>query len=172
MRKKTVSVIKWAVYIALLFFFFVFQTTFMFLGIYEIRPVLIVPLIIAISMQEREWYGMAFGILAGFMWDFSSGKAPGFNAVILMLCCIVISLVTMYFMGNNFLNSILFCGLTMVVQGLLNYLFYYLVWGYDSDCFILLRYILPTALYTTLVTPLFFFLIRWLHRKFENLVEK
>ncbi len=172
MRKKTVSAIKWAVYIALLFFFFILQTTLPFLGIYEIRPILVVSFIIALSMQEREWYAMAFGLLAGFMWDFSSGKTPGFNAAILMLCCIAVSLATMYFAGNNFLNSMLFCGLTMVLQGLLDYLFYYLVWGYENSHLILLRYILPTALYTTAVVPLFFFPLRWLHRKFENLVEK
>lgn len=172
MRKTTVTVIKWAVYIVLLFLFFTFQTTFYFIGIFDIRPVLIVSFVVALSMQEREIFAMVFGLLAGFMWDFSAGKIPGFNAAILMLCCVTISLVTMYFMGNNFLNSAMLCAVVMVLQGLLDYLFYYLIWGYVDSHLILIRYILPIALYTAVVTPLFFFLTRWLHRKFESLLER
>ena len=172
MRKTTVSVIKWAAYLVLLYLFFIAQTTFSFLGIFDIRPVFIVAFSVAVSMQEREGYAMAFGIIAGFMWDFSSGKTPGFNAAVLMVCCIVISLATMYFIGNNFLNSMMFCGLTMILQGLLDFLFFYLIWGYADSHLILLRYLLPTALYTTLVTPLLFFLIRRLHNKFESLMEQ
>lgn len=172
MRKKTVSVIKWIVYLVLLYLFFVAQTTFSFLAIFDVRPVLVVAFIVALSMQEREGYAMAFGLIAGFMWDFSSGKASGFNAASLMVCCIVISLATMYMVGNNFLNSIMFCGLTMIFQGLLDFTFFYLIWGYTDSHLILLRHILPTALYTTVVTPLFFFLMRRLHNKFESLMEQ
>ena len=172
MRKTTVAVIKWVVYFVLLFFLFIFQTSFDLSAIFDIRPVLIVPFIIAISMQEREIFAVIFGIVAGFMWDFSADKISGFNAAILMICCVGVTLVTMYYMGNNFLNSMLFCGVVMIVQGLLDYLFSYLIWGYADSYLILIRYILPTALYTVVVTPLFYFLLRWLHRKFEALIEK
>lgn len=172
LRKTTVEVFKWIVYIVLLFVFFIVQTSVPVLAVFDVRPVLVVAFVVAVSMQERETYAMAFGILAGFMWDFSSGKVPGFNAIILMLCCIVISLATMYFMGNNPVNSMLFCALTMVLQGLFDYLFYYVIWGYADSYLVLLRYILPTALYTTVVTPLLFLLVRWIHNKLESRMEQ
>ena len=171
-RRTTLEVFKWVVYIVLLFAFFVVQTSVPVLAVFDIRPVLGVAFVAVVSMQERETYAMAFGILAGFMWDFSAGKVPGFNAIILMLCCIAISLVTMYFMGNNPVNSMLFCLLTMVVQGLFDWLFYYVIWGYADAYLVLLRYILPTALYTTAVTPLLFLLVRWIHNKLENRMEQ
>ena len=60
----------------------------------------------------------------------------------------------------------------MVVQGLFDWLFYYVIWGYADAYLVLLRYILPTALYTTAVTPLLFLLVRWIHNKLENRMEQ
>jgi phosphotransferase system glucose/maltose/N-acetylglucosamine-specific IIC component len=60
----------------------------------------------------------------------------------------------------------------MVLQGLLDYLFYYVLWEYDSNWIVLVRYILPTALYTTLVFPLFYFLVRRIQRKLEEAVKQ
>ena len=40
---------------------------------------------------------------------------------------------------NNFLNSMLFCGVVMIVQGLLDYLFSYLIWGYADSYLIRLN---------------------------------
>lgn len=171
-RKTTVQVFKWLIYLFLLLLCFVVQTTIPFVAVMDIRPVLIIPFVVALSMQEREVFAMAFGIIAGFMWDFSAGKTPGFNAAVFMLCCVVISLVTLYFMGNNVWNSMLFCGLAMVLQGLLDCLFYYAIWGYADTHIVLLRYILPTVLYTVAVTPFLFLLVRWLHNKLENRIQQ
>lgn len=172
MRKTTVQVIKWVLYAVLLYLVFGLQTTVTIHAVFDIRPVLLVAFVTALSMQEREVFALVFGLAAGFMWDFSAGTTPGFNAMILMVCCVVISLATMYYMGNNFLNAMLFCGITMLLQGLMDYFFYYVIWGYESHYLILVRYILPTVLYTVLVTPLFFFLLRWLHNKLESRMEQ
>ena len=171
MTKTTVSVLKWVIYTALLLGFFVVQTTVGLIAVFDIRPVLIVAFAVAVSMQEREWYALSFGVIAGFMWDFSSGKASGFNAFVLAACCVVIALAVMYLIGNNFLNSMIFCGATMLLQGILDYLFSYQIWGYEGSWFILVRYILPTALYTVLITPLMYFLVRRLHRKLEGMIR-
>ena len=119
-------------------------------------------------MQEREIFGLVFGLAAGFLWDYSSGKIPGFNAAVLLLCCVGVALITSYLLGNNVLHAVWLTATVMLVQGLLDYLFYYLIWGYPGSHLILIRHILPTALYSTVLSPAFFYLTRWFHRRMEG----
>ena len=172
MRKVTAQIWKWIIYFLLLFVLFVLQTTVTLHAVFEILPVLIVPFVVAVSMQEREVFALVFGVIAGFMWDYSSGKVSGFNAAILMICCIAISLLTLYLVGNNSLNAMLLCVGTMVIQGLLDFLFGYAIHGYENSWYILVRYILPIILYTVVVTPFIFWLVRFVHNWFEKRIEQ
>ena len=172
MQKGTRLTIKWIVYIVLLLLAFVLQTSVSVWSIAGIRPILIVPFVVALSMQEREVFALVFGLLGGFLWDYSSGTIAGFHAMVLMICCVVISLAVTYYMGNHFLIALMFCAGTMILQGLLDYLFGYVIWDYEGSGWALLREILPTAAYTVAVTPLFFFLLRWIHRLLEGKEEQ
>lgn len=172
MRKVTALVWKWVIYFLLLFVLFVLQTTVTLHAVFEILPILIVPFVVAVSMQEREVFALVFGVAAGFMWDYSSGKVAGFNAAILMICCIAISLLTLYLVGNNSLNAMFLCAGTMVIQGLLDFLFGYVIHGYENSWYILVRYILPIILYTVIITPFVFWLVRFVHNWFEKRVEQ
>ncbi len=67
MRKVTAQIWKWIIYFLLLFVLFVLQTTVTLHAVFEILPVLIVPFVVAVSMQEREVFALVFGVVAGFM---------------------------------------------------------------------------------------------------------
>ena len=78
-----------------------------------------------------------FGMAAGFLWDISSDKLFGFNALILMLGCMLISLLCIYYLHTKVLNSLLFCTVVLLVQGFLDYIFYYAVWSFDNAWLVL-----------------------------------
>ncbi len=160
--------IKWVVYGLLLLVFYVLQTTPMLFQILGIKPVLITPLVVCIALFESEAASAAFGVVAGLFWDISSGKVFGFHAVILMCCCIAISLLIMYLMRNNLLNALFFVAMVMLLEGLLDYLFYYLIWSYDSSYIILLNYTLPTLIYTTIITIPVYFLVKAIAFRFNE----
>lgn len=45
------------------------------------------------------------------------------------------------------------------------------MWGYDNAYLILLQRMLPNLLYTLVLTPLWFLLVRRLHRFFQEKLE-
>ena len=46
------------------------------------------------------------------------------------------------------------------------------MWGYDNAYLILLQRMLPNLLYTLVLTPLWFLLVRRLHRFFQEKLEE
>lgn len=171
MKKNVALVLKWICYSLAILLLYVVQTALPLIRIFDIGPILIVPAAVVIAMLENEKAAAFTGIAVGFLWDFSSGKLAGFNALILMVCCVIIALLTMYLMQNNLLNAMFFTAVLLLVQGLLDYFFYYLIWSYGSSYLILLRYILPTILYTVAVCPLIYLLFSRIYRQFERYIR-
>ncbi len=161
-RKK--NTIKWILYVLLCFFAFIFQTTVDLFEVFGVKPIWILPFIIFIAMFEGEWSGAIFGVIGGLFWDAAAGKLLGFNAIILLVLTVSAALLSMYLIRVNFWNSLLVVLTASLLQGLIDYLFYYLIWGYDFNYLILLQKILPTVAYTTVISIPIFFLMRKISR--------
>lgn len=169
MKKNMALTLKWVCYSLSILLLYVLQTAFPLIRIFDIGPVLIVPAAVTIAMYENEKAAAFTGMAVGFLWDFSSGKLAGFNALIIMSCCVVIALLTMYLMQNNILNVMFFTGILLIFQGLLDFFFFYLIWGYGSSYLVLVRDILPTVLYTVAVSPLVYLLFSRIYRLFDGI---
>jgi len=165
-RKK--AVLKWTLYSLLFFVAFIFQTTVDLFRIFGVKPILILPIILFIAMMEGEWAGALVGVIGGLFWDVAADKLIGFNAIILLLLTVSAALLSMYLIRVNFWNSILVVLASALIQGLIDFLFSYLIWGHEFTYVILLRMILPTVAYTVLVSAPIFFLMRKIHRSFTE----
>lgn len=166
--EKLRPALKWVIFSLLLLLLYALQTT---PGLFEIlgtKPVLILAFAIAVSMYEGVMSSAMFCMVAGFLWDISSDKVFGFNAVILLCCGLMTSLFCIYYLHTKVLNSLLFSSVTLLLQGGLDYLFDYALWNLEGAWVMLLHNILPTAAYTLVVTPLFYYLVRWIEHKLSN----
>lgn len=157
-RKK--DLIKWTLYALILFLAFILQTTPGFLELFGVKPVLILPVILSIAMFEGEWAGGVYGVVGGLFWDTAADRLLGFNAILMLIACVITGLLVMYLIRAKIWNSLLIVLSAALLQGLIDYFFYYLIWDYDFSYLILLKRVLPTAVYTTVISPLFFYLIR------------
>ena len=165
-RKK--NGVKWLLYIFSLFLAFILQTTVGFFQVFGVKPIFILPVMVYISMFEGELAGAVIGIVGGLFWDTAADKLLGFNAIIMMVICVSAALLVMYLVRVNVWNALLFVFAGALLQGLIDFFFYYLIWDYDYSYLILLKKILPTVLYTTLISPLFFFIIRKISYTFSE----
>ena len=165
-RKK--NSVKWLLYIFSLFLAFILQTTVGFFQVFGVKPIFILPVMVYISMFEGELAGAVIGIVGGLFWDTAADKLLGFNAIIMMVICVSVALLVMYLVRVNVWNALLFVFAGALLQGLIDFFFYYLIWDYDYSYLILLKKILPTVLYTTLISPLFFFIIRKISYTFSE----
>ncbi len=165
-RKK--DLIKWALYALILFLAFILQTTPYFLEIFGVKPILLLPVMLFIAMFEGEWAGGVFGVVGGLLWDTAADRLLGFHAILMLIICVVAGLLVMYLIRANLWNALIIILSASLLQGLVDYFFYYLIWDYDFSYLILLKQTLPTVAYTTIISPLFFWLIRRISHTFSE----
>lgn len=124
------------------------------------RPILIIPAALAIAMFETELPSMSFGIFGGLLIDFGIGDALGFHGILLGVACYVISAFSADLLRTNLLTSFLVNTLALVLIVLLQWLFYYVLYGYDNCTYALVYHYLPRIAYSLILTPITFYFNR------------
>ena len=107
--KTSKAVIKWGIYAVLLLILYCIQTAPSLLTIHHTKPVLLIPLAVCIALFEGEIGSAVFGLITGFLWDFASGKVFGFYGMVLLVCCLLTALLSMYLVRVNVANALLTC---------------------------------------------------------------
>ena len=73
----------------------------------------------------------------------------------LMICCIGVSLLSMYFMKVNLSNAVLLSAGTGFLLSVWNFVFYYLIWGYGSAAISFGRLMLVLVYTVVLAGPIY-----------------
>lgn len=167
MSKKTkILTLKYTLYAVTMILLYVLQTTPRFLTILDTKPNFVIPAAVCIAMMEGEFIGGLYGALAGVLCDFGGRMLFGFNAIIVMISCVCVGLLFIYLLRRNIINFVLMVTAAMFVRGLLEYLLGYVMWNYEHVWMVLAFMILPMILYTSAVSPLIYYLYRWINGKF------
>ncbi len=146
--------------VELLAVFVVQQTPGLLPEVYGARPTLVVPLALSIAMFEQEGVSLGFGLAGGLLIDFGLGHALGFHALLLGTACYFLSLLAANYFKNNLLTALLTSLAATPVLFALQWVFYYLLFGYGHAGLALVREYLPRAAYTFAFTPLFYYFNR------------
>ena len=166
-RKRTVRMIsKWIFYLLAFILCAVLQTTPGFLTIGGVKPVLILPLCLAVALFEGEYAGALFGAFGGLVWDMLAGRVIGFFAFGVMLCCFVVSVLAQLFLKENSTNFILMSAAAMLFITGYDFLFGYIMPGYSGVIPHYIRVILPMIVFTSAVSPAIFMLVKKIYKKF------
>lgn len=167
MRKRT----KLLVIRRSLFFIFILighvlqNTSGFFPEIFGVRAYFLISLTVVLGLFERELPGALYGIFAGALWDSVSGLGDGFNALYLMLIGALCGILINTVMRNNLRTACLLSAAAHLLYALLYLVFFLLAEGVDSVGFLFLRYLLPSALYSLLFTPVFYYIVRAVMQK-------
>ena len=169
--KKWTLVQKHLTYTLLLMGLYVLQATPGFLMVLGIKPLLVLPAVVCIAMQEGEYLGGIYGMVGGMFCDLSSFTYFGFNALLFLLMGVGIGLLVEYLLNNSAINALLLTLGAMVIKGLVEFFFMYGIWGYEGAGLIYLNKMIPTLIYSALFVPLWYRLsvklAGWYARKME-----
>lgn len=149
------KLLRWTAYsIELLVLYIVQLTPGLIPAVFGARPLLLIPAAIAIAMFEGDTGGMIAGIVAGLLIDSGGSGVIGFHALLLGVACYFIGYLTMELIKTNLLTSLLFALILIPVICILQWVFYYLVWGYAGGAYVFRTHYLPKMLFTFAVMPL------------------
>ena len=125
------------------------------IAIRQIKPDVVIIVLVFISFYEGKITGTIFGFLAGWLQDIYSPEYLGLNA----LCKSIIGFLVGCTSGEVIEENVVAQGIILFFATFVHDLLYFLIysWGHMHDyVWYIVRYGLPTALYTTAVGIILF----------------
>lgn len=146
------------------------NTNGLFPQIYNASAMLMIPLLICISMFEREVTSMVLGLVSGLIWDFYSTRMDGFYSVLLVLTCFFCSYLIRRYMRNNIVTAFVYTGICSIVCVVAYWIFFALAGGAQGAGMLIFSKYLPSALYTLVFTPVYYYFIKMISLKYRKAV--
>ena len=159
---------KWSIFVLCIFFFSIAQSTVGFLSILDCRPILLLPLSVGFSMFLDQRDAAIFGLVSGLFWDCFSGRLFGYSSFILIAVCVFASLMCAYIAHASVGNYIILTFVGVFVYNFTDFVFRYMIWNFDNSWDIWIYHILPTMIYTILISPFIYILCKFIFDKFVN----
>jgi len=170
-KYRWIRIAKYATYSILLILLFSMQSA---PGLFEvggIRPMLIIPFVIAVSVFEGEITGAVYALAGGLLCDFTSTMLLGVNAFIFFVFAVITGLLSRYLLRPTIVNGWFFSTLTAILRAAVEYYLMYSMWGYEYAPMMFWKKLFPVAIYTIIITPILFYLIRFIYLKFSRLLK-
>ena len=167
-RKRSRSqLLKWGCYVLALFVCAALQTTPGLFQLGQAKPLLVLPLCLAVAVFEGEFAGALLGTVGGLLWDYAAGRTVGMLALELLLLCFGVSVLVQLYLQVNFGNFAAVSTATALVVLSLDWLFFYYMPGYSWAGSRWLTFVLPSAGLTLLPSLVLFRLVRRIHEEFK-----
>jgi len=142
--------------VILLIFAVLQNTAGLFPQIFGARAFILIPLITAIAMYERDIPGMLYGLFAGALWDVVAGGGD-LNAIFLVTVGFICGTLINTIMRNNFATHLLLTAFTVLIYVTCYWLYHFVFMGLDRAFLTYISFYIPSAVYTlVLSTPIFF----------------
>ena len=170
MYRTKFLVLKHTVYALFLFLVYLLQITPRALTISGINPLMATAFAVVVACVEGEFIGGIYGGVAGILCDLSAHTYFGYNAIVLLILCTACGLLMVLLVKQNWLSVTLTGLAVLIIQTLLEFYFYYGLWGYESLGVLFTRHTLPTIAYSTIFIPMFYFLANWFKHRMDQLM--
>ncbi len=168
-RKRSRSqVLKWGCYVLALFVCAALQTTPELFRLGQAKPLLLLPLCLAVAVFEGEFSGALFGAVGGLLWDYAAGRTVGMLALELLLLCFGVSVLVQLYLQVNPGNFTAVSTVTALLVLSLDWLFFYYMPGYTGAGLRYLAFVLPSAALTIPAALLAFWLVQRIHARFKS----
>ena len=153
-RKRSRSqILKWCCYVLGLFVCAALQTTPGLFQLGQAKPLLLLPLCLAVSVCEGEFAGALFGMVCGLLWDYTAGRTVGV-------------LVQLYLQSAPGNFAVISAAAALLVLSC-DWLFFYRMPGYNGSAQRYLWFVLPSAALTIPASLVEFAIVRHIYNKFK-----
>ncbi len=130
------------------------------------NPMLPLALLVVISMFCSELSSCINGLIVGFFIDCVASTPDGFNAIILFLLGLGVSITVRHLFNNNIWSALALCGIAGIIYFIIRWVFSIAFsLSFTENLTYLIRYALPSVFYTAVFVAPFYFLEKKLYKK-------
>lgn len=138
-----------------------------FIAIKTATPMLILPLLCAFSVFNSVYACVVAGFLTGVCFDAITSKSFCFNTIVFILLAVAVNLCANNLFNKNIRSVSLLSVLSAVFYFTLKWIIFFAIGANIADSLLyLLKYALPSAIYSAIFIFPFFFI----YRKFEKIL--
>lgn len=130
-------------------------------GIFGVKPNLVISLIIAAAVAENERYAAVLGMICGFVMDSSAGSPFFFSGIYYFIAAYIAGTVARYYFAKSLLTMIIMILPVCAVREVLNMFYLISVWSDFNIAEALYKYILPEFVFTVILAPAVYFLVKF-----------
>lgn len=167
-KERRNSIIRQTLLCLLMAFCYVFISSVNTVGT---LPVLLIPCAVCYAVRESPFDSVLYGCVCGLLLDSASGTLTGFNALILMWSCLMISLLFHYVLRRHILNFLWLDFSVILIQSVLHYLFFYRLWEFDHSGMVFRHIFIPEFIWTNIWGVVLYWLTELITRGFGTVTE-
>ncbi len=146
---------------------FVQYNTVFTIKIAQANPILPIALLVAVCMFCSELTAAVSGLIVGIFMDSVAATPSGFNAVLLLVLGLAVALIIRHLFNNNIFSAITLCVLCTLIYFLIRWIFgFAFSISLTENLTYLMQNIFPSVLYTALFIIPFYYLEKFLFKKF------
>lgn len=164
-RQKRRNIVKWLIFSLVMLFLYVIMRAGVFT---HWQPVLIIPLAVAVSMNESELSSSVFALFCGYLIDLACGYIFGFSVVWLLPVCVAASLLIKNLIRLNLFNFVAITVVAVFLHFSMDYLFNIAIWNIPGGDIIFTSTILPTTISTIILSPSMYYLVKLINKKLSS----
>ncbi len=136
------------------------------------RPTPLVLYVVCVGVFEGAKAGALIGTVSGLLWGIYTFRVFGLDALLLLAIGLTAGLLVEWVLRANFLSTLLLCASATLLQALLEWFFFYAIFGKENLWSILLTVYLPNCIYTVVLMPLVYGIVLWLARRIRRGKER
>lgn len=135
------------------------------------RCFLLLPVCMILGTGEDERFAAVTALTGGMLWDLSSSVHLGFNAIYMCIMCFFGAALVTYILRNTFITNFIFSALFIIIYCILYWLLFIIIKDVRTAELSLFTFYLPSALYTIIVTPVIYFILKPIKRALNKPIK-
>ena len=144
----------------------------LFPAVFNFRPVPLIAYVVCVALLEGARTGAAIGTIAGLLWGVYSFRLFGLDAFILGAIGLTVGLLVERYFRANFLSAMVLCAAAALVQALLEWVFYYLIFLKEDLLSVLIAVYLPNCLYTMVLAPIIYWVVLQITQRLRRMGKR
>ena len=129
-----------------------------------VKPVLLLPFALAVAMHKGEVTGATVATVCGLMFDICINSPFGAYAFFFLFFGVSVGLLSRLLLQKTWFNHAFLVFVSSLLIQFLDFFFNYILYGYSGIGVIFLTHHIPCVIYTTLISPIFYFLMKRVYK--------